>query len=68
MKSNDLVVNASPIISLSKIGQADLLQTLSGKLVVPRGVYEEIMAHDNISDLPSPISAFLISHFLVYFH
>lgn len=40
-----LVVNASPIISLAKIGYADLLMDLSSELVIPQGVVEEIEAH-----------------------
>jgi len=50
MNSRRLVVNASPIISLAKIGHADLLLALSEELVVPRGVCEEIMAHHNGAD------------------
>ena len=40
-----IVVNASPIISLARIGLADLLLNLSAELVVPRGVFREISAH-----------------------
>ncbi|MBM4031979.1 MAG: DUF3368 domain-containing protein [Planctomycetes bacterium] len=36
------VVNASPLILLGKIGQIGLLSRLCSKLVVPRGVAEEL--------------------------
>ena len=42
---NKIVVNASPIISLARIGYADLFLQLAAQGVVPRGVYEEIIAH-----------------------
>lgn len=45
MKSDKLVVNASPIISLAKIGYADFLTGLFDQLVIPEGVFEEIIAH-----------------------
>ncbi len=45
MKLNKLAVNASPIISLSKIGYADLLIQLSSHLIIPEGVFEEITAY-----------------------
>ena len=45
MKFNKIVVNASPIISLANIGQADLLLKITDKLIVPKGVYEEITSH-----------------------
>ncbi len=45
MKSGKLVVNASPIISLAKIGCADFLLQLYGQLVVPEGVFQEINVH-----------------------
>ncbi len=45
MKSDKLVVNASPIISLAKIGCADFLSGLFEQLVIPEGVFEEINAH-----------------------
>jgi predicted nucleic acid-binding protein len=38
------VVNASPMILLAKIGQADLLLELSSKLVVPQAVADEVLA------------------------
>jgi predicted nucleic acid-binding protein len=47
MKLGKLVVNSSPIISLAKIGHADLLLELSSKLIIPEGVYQEIVNHKN---------------------
>lgn len=47
MKVGKLVVNASPIISLAKIGRADLLLELSSGLIIPEGVYQEIVNHKN---------------------
>jgi len=45
MNSNRLVVNASPIISLAKLGKADILPALFSELVIPEGVVEEICSH-----------------------
>jgi predicted nucleic acid-binding protein len=45
MSCAKIVVNASPIISLAKIGYADLLSDLSSELVIPQGVVEEIVAY-----------------------
>ncbi len=45
MKSDKLVVNASPIISLAKIGCADFLPGLFAQLVIPEGVFQEITGH-----------------------
>jgi len=42
MKSDKLVVNASPIISLAKIGCADFLPELFAQFIIPEGVFEEI--------------------------
>lgn len=36
------VVNASPIISLTKIGRIDLLPKLCDELIIPQGVADEI--------------------------
>jgi len=47
MKLGKLVVNASPIISLAKIGHADLLHDLSSDLIIPEGVYQEVISHKN---------------------
>jgi len=45
MKSDKLVVNASPIISLAKIGCADFLPELFAQFIIPEGVFEEITSH-----------------------
>ena len=45
MKSDKLVVNASPVISLAKIGCADFLPGLFDQVIIPEGVFEEINAH-----------------------
>ena len=45
MKYDKLIVNASPIIALANIGYADLLLQLTNKLLIQRGVYEEINFH-----------------------
>ena len=53
MKFNKIVVNASPIISLANIGQADLLLKITDSLIIPQGVFEEITFHkhsDNASE------------------
>ncbi len=42
MKSDKLVVNASPIISLARIGCADFLSRLFDKFIIPEGVFQEI--------------------------
>ncbi|HBM16407.1 MAG TPA: hypothetical protein DD381_08725 [Lentisphaeria bacterium] len=42
MKFNKL--NSSPIISLAKIGHADLLLKVAHEINIPSGVYEEITA------------------------
>jgi len=47
MKLGKLVVNASPIISLAKIGHADLLLELSSDMIIPEGVYQEVISHKN---------------------
>ncbi len=40
--ANQWVVNASPIITLTKIGQVSLLTQLCNELVIPQGVADEI--------------------------
>lgn len=42
MRFDKLVINASPIISLAKIGCAGFLPALSSRFIVPNGVYQEI--------------------------
>jgi predicted nucleic acid-binding protein len=48
MKCSNLVVNASPIISLAKIGCADLLTEMFSQLVIPLGVFEEITLYSAV--------------------
>jgi predicted nucleic acid-binding protein len=45
MKPDKIVVNASPVISLAKIGCADFLLKLFKRLIIPEGVAQEIMDH-----------------------
>lgn len=45
MRFDKLVINASPIISLTKIGCAGFLPALSSRMVIPDGVYQEITRH-----------------------
>jgi predicted nucleic acid-binding protein len=40
--ANRWVVNASPIITLTKIGQVNLLSQLCDELIIPQGVVDEI--------------------------
>lgn len=46
MRFDKLVINASPIISLTKIGCAGFLSALSSRFVIPNGVYQEITRHE----------------------
>lgn len=43
MKSDKLVVNASPIISLAKIGCSDFLPGLFDQVVIPERVSDNII-------------------------
>ena len=45
MKPDKIVVKASPVISLAKIGCADFLLKLFRRLIIPEGVAQEIMNH-----------------------
>jgi hypothetical protein len=38
-----IVSNASPLINLARIGKLDLLRELYGKLIIPEGVWHEIV-------------------------
>ncbi len=49
MRFDKLVINASPIISLAKIGCAGFLPSLSSRFIIPDGVCQEI-THHKISD------------------
>ncbi len=37
-----VIVNSTPMIILSKIGQIDILQQLYGNVIIPQAVYEEV--------------------------
>ena len=37
-----VIVNSTPMIILSKIGQIDVLHTLFGEIIIPQAVYDEI--------------------------
>ena len=39
-----LVLNASPIIVMGKLGYLDLLPSIADEIVIPRGVYNEVLA------------------------
>lgn len=41
------VADASPLILLEKIGQLNLLIALCDKLVIPKGVIDELLKKDN---------------------
>jgi predicted nucleic acid-binding protein len=57
MRFDKIVVNASPIISLAKIGCADFLPALSSRFIIPDGVYQEITRHP----FPDPATEWLKS-------
>jgi predicted nucleic acid-binding protein len=42
-----LLINASPLIFLSKIDLVQHLLSLFDQIVIPRGVYDEVTAHDD---------------------
>ena len=43
-----VVVNTTPLIALSEIGQLDLLRRLYGEIRIPNAVMEEIIVNDKI--------------------
>ena len=43
MKGKVVIVDASTLIGLLRIGQFSLLKKLFGKIIIPRGVYDEIV-------------------------
>ena len=44
MTQSDLVIsNASPLITLAKIGQSDLLEKLFTRVTIPQAVYDEVV-------------------------
>ena len=46
MRIDGVVINASPLITLFRSGQADLLSQLFGKIVVPGAVWSEVVADE----------------------
>jgi uncharacterized protein len=38
-----IVSNASPLITLAKIGHVDLLEKLFGRIIIPQAVYDEVV-------------------------
>ena len=46
MPSDLAVINASPLITLCKSGQEDLLPRLFTEIVVPGAVWDEVLAGD----------------------
>jgi predicted nucleic acid-binding protein len=61
MRIERVVVNASPIICLSKSGLIDLLLSLFTEIIVPDKVYKEIIAKGEID--PSSIPLFSSKQF-----
>ncbi len=43
MDLDKIVSNSSPLINLSKIDRLDLLQKLYGQIIIPNGVFEELI-------------------------
>jgi predicted nucleic acid-binding protein len=52
MRIEDVVVNASPLISLFRSGQADLLPRIFRRIVVPEAVWQEVVLEDKDDALP----------------
>ncbi len=38
-----VVANSTPLIALSKVGKLDLLKEIFGEIVIPQGVYDEVV-------------------------
>jgi len=49
------VINASPLITLSKVGQLELLQAVDRRLVIPEAVRAEVLRGPT-SSLPGVVS------------
>ena len=43
---DEIVINASPLITLFRSGQADLLPRLFRRIVVPQAVWQEVVLDD----------------------
>lgn len=52
-----LVVNASPLILLSRIGRLDLLPALGGQVVVPQSVLAELQAGNHVDGAADAVRA-----------
>ena len=46
MQIDAVVINASPLITLFRSGQADLLPQLFKRIVVPQAVWQEVVQDD----------------------
>lgn len=57
------IINASPIISLSRIDSLDIIKEIYPEFIVPVGVYEEIMAYKYEDKAKEWCSHLLDSHF-----
>lgn len=57
MRIDDVVVNASPLISLFRSGQADLLPRLFRRIVVPDAVWNEVVVEDKDDAVARELSA-----------
>ncbi len=56
-----IVINASPLITLFRSGQADLLPRLFNRIVVPNGVWEEVTGEkQDVAALGLPTQPWLI--------
>ncbi len=53
MRIDAVVVNASPLITLFRSGQADLLPRLFDRIVIPEGVWQEWWSQDRTMPLPA---------------
>lgn len=38
-----VVANSTPLIALSKVGKFNLLKDIFGEIVIPQGVYDEVV-------------------------
>ena len=52
MRIDAVVINASPLITLFRSGQADLLPRLFKRIVVPQAVWQEVV-QDGWEDAPA---------------
>lgn len=57
MRIEDVVVNASPLISLFRSGQADLLPRIFRRIVVPEAVWQAVVIEDKDDAVARELSA-----------